>query len=118
MITMNKQQSKMFVLFGWALVVLSIVWNTETGLVCMVSYFLFVLSFSFKWKAIFVNAFLFFASFFSSYILVCAYNKSLGGYAPVIKDFMYPFFSTEYVIDDLEIKILPGVHTSALCVLF
>lgn len=90
---------------GWALCSLSILWNTETGLVCTFAFGALcgirkVKSNGLNYKIISV-AFKIAASFIASIAIVNVYNVLTGGEINSIKTFIYPIMSETYNVNDL-----------------
>ncbi len=100
-------------LIGYLLASLSILWNAETGLVCLVSLFIsniyaFCYDLTFKDKKLYYNIFLFsifsICSILFSYIILNICNiYLLGGEKQNIKDLLFPLLTGQ--VNYIEIKI-------------
>ncbi|MBQ3800667.1 MAG: hypothetical protein II837_10260, partial [Treponema sp.] len=100
----------------------SILWNPETGLVCMLAIsewlFLSLSDFSEGWltkknrNALLLAALLFLAELATAMTVANAYNLLCGGSLIGFRDFMFPLLSVEGLMSRLEWPII-GVHSTA-----
>lgn len=97
---------------GWALCSLSIVWNTETGLVCTLAFGALccvrqVKAKGWNYRNIYI-AFKIITSFIASMALVNIYNVLAGGEINSIKTFIYPIMSETYDVNNLTAGVPVG----------
>lgn len=95
----------------WILSTLAIIWNLETGLVCLLVVSLYCMYSRCKkqQKISFIKWFLILAEMLASiaaaYILVNIYNCACGGSWNFVSTFIYPIASAEYHVEDLWLPL-------------
>lgn len=113
-------------LIFWLYGTCALLWNMETGVVCIVAYMAFRIYRSLckyrilnirVWGTVLFQAGMFVIEFISAYILFNGYNLLMGGSWQGIKTFIYPFASgSSYDISNLQVK-LPEIYNSYMIIL-
>lgn len=104
--------SKLKVIIGYAIVALSIVWNLETGIICLATWVLCSLVVDICRKkvspifSVMINLWLGVLSVLLAYIIVNICNIILGGEWIDISTFIYPIGSNEYnIVELLQVQL-------------
>lgn len=99
--------SKAYRILMWLVAMLSIVWNTETGLVCALAclcisiYLDSYITGKYTFKIIGMNILFLLIALGGAFFMVNIYNLLVGGHAISVMTFIYPMFSTNYSIQGL-----------------
>lgn len=124
-ISKNKDFSKKKIILGYALCSLAIIWNTESGMFCVLAYTLALIvhfwqsNIWYKRKmwlryAALVGAML--ASLIAAVLFVNIYNLLVGGEL-ILKDFFFPLMIDDYMNDALKINMMGGTQVWILVLL-
>ncbi len=118
----NTEKVCKYAIYGitYMILTLSIVWNKESGIVCLIGYLVF--SFSKGLSASFVKAeskvwgamvecFVMLTTVFAAFIMVGVYNLFVAGKWITWRVFFFPLFTKEYVIDQLMLSLQKGIWT-------
>lgn len=101
-------------IIGYILTTFAIIWSTEVGIVCIITWMAYTMyrsiaTFSlinFKlYKDMLVNILLSVLSFLSAVVLVSIINIIMGGSWISIQDFLFPLLSKDFISGDLTIKL-------------
>lgn len=92
--------------------VLSLLWNLETGVVCCVAFVGYSFFVRLKKNSLIENIFfvvldifLVFLDLGAAYETTNLYNNFAGGCRNTFREFIYPFLSNEYLVNDLRVPI-------------
>lgn len=91
--------------YGYFICSLAIIWNLETGIVCLMSFLMTALIidiFEKKYNSIVLDIMMSVLSVVGAYIIVSLYNIICGGTFNDINTFIYPIHSDVYQIDNLR----------------
>lgn len=112
----------------WLILVLSIVWNKESGGVCLIGFLVYAVSRGIAgiyakegvrirdivWECLVVSA-----SLPAAYMAVGLYNLAVGGSWITWQVFLFPLFSKRYMVDALMLELWPGIWPwMAVAILF
>ncbi|MBD5486912.1 MAG: hypothetical protein HDR18_15575 [Lachnospiraceae bacterium] len=112
----------------WLILVLSIVWNKESGIVCLIGYLVYTVSRgivgvyakeNIRMRDIVCECFVMITSLPAAYMAVGLYNLAVSGTWITWQVFLFPLFSKKYMIGSLELSLWPGIWTwMAVVILF
>lgn len=112
----------------WLILVLSIVWNKESGIVCLIGYLVYTVSRgiagiyakeNIRIRDIVCECFVMITSLPAAYMAVGLYNLAVGGTWITWQVFLFPLFSKKYMIGALMLDLWPGIWSwMAVVILF
>ena len=124
----KKKEKYILHIVSWFILVLSIVWNKESGVVCLIGYLVFSLgkgiaaSFAQEGRKIpgtLLECVIMMTSVPAAILLVGIYNLIVAGKWITWEVFFFPLFTKEYVTDRLQIGLMRGIWPwMAVAVLF
>ncbi len=128
MVHLIKRADNKYGVLGYVICILAIVWNLETGIVCLVGYTAFWMINVAKNKGfnnigfylwLFVRLMAAAFTVVMSYIFVNVVNYAMGGQAVTLKMFVFPLMSDAYMTNELAVAYPTGVvawiMVAALC---
>ncbi len=104
----------------FAIITLAILWNTETGVTCGVSYilYLFIEDIYQKginnvktWKKLLLNIALFVLSIILTFVCIFIYNAINNYYIFDLHTYLFPLLDNTYVVDELKYNMVFGNYT-------
>lgn len=120
-----KKSGRLICILGYGLSLLGILWNTETGLFCAVSWAAFwilrcLCSKKDSWVPVLKTCLLHFAgillSFMGAYAAVELYNLMSGGHITGIREFLFPLLQSSYMDGLLRVD-LPDFASAYMVIL-
>lgn len=102
----------------WLILVLSVVWNKESGIVCLIGYLVYAVSRGIAgiyaregtqiWEIV-LECLVMITSVPAAYMVVGLYNIVVGGQWITWQSFMFPLFSKRYMVDALMLGLWAGI---------
>lgn len=125
MVFLNKEEgsvkrSRQYVFYGitYLILSLSIVWNKESGVVCLIGYLVFSFSkgltthFTKKehkiWGTL-LECLIMLTTVFAAFMMVGVYNLTVAGKWITWQDFFFPLFTKRYMVDSLMLELQKGI---------
>lgn len=112
----------------WLILVLSVVWNKESGGVCLIGYLVYAVSRGIadiyakegtRIQNIVWECLVMITSVPAAYIVVGLYNVAVGGEWITWQAFLFPLFSKRYMVDSLMLELWAGIWPwMAVAILF
>lgn len=112
----------------WLILVLSIVWNKESGGVCLIGYLVYAVARGIagiyakeeiRVRNIVWECFVMITSLPAAYAAVGSYNIAVGGNWITWQAFLFPLFSKRYMVDSLMLELWAGIWPwMAVAILF
>ncbi len=112
----------------WLILVLSIVWNKESGVVCLMGWLVYAVSRGLagiyakegiRIRDIVWECLVMITSLPAAYAAVGLYNLAVGGSWITWQVFLFPLFSKRYMVDSLMLELWPGLWPwMAVAILF
>lgn len=102
----------------WLILVLSIVWNKESGSVCLIGYLVYVISggiaavYAKKGASVWgivMECLVMITSLPAAYMTVGLYNVAVGGEWITWQAFLFPLFTRRYIVDELMLGLWAGI---------
>ncbi len=102
----------------WLILVLSVVWNKESGGVCLIGYLVYAVSAGIAaiyakkssgvWGIV-LECLVMITSLPAAYMTVGLYNIAVGGEWITWQTFLFPLFTRQYIVDELMLGLWPGI---------
>lgn len=125
MVFLNKRENTAkkgykYVLRGmtYLILTLSIVWNKESGVVCLIGYLVFSFSKGLSvnltkaghkiWGTV-LECFIMLTTIAAAFIIVGVYNFAAAGKWITWQEFFFPLFTKKYVVDELMLSLQKGI---------
>lgn len=124
-----QKQNAFTCVLGYLLALLSILWNTESGIFCVTAWAAFWILFrlcttKWNWRNTIRTGILHIGAailcFFGAYGIVNLYNLSCGGSANSLREFLFPLLTSSYMDDLLRVDLpdYPSAYIPVLILLY
>lgn len=124
----NALSRSVYLAITWLILVLSVVWNKESGGVCLIGYLVYAVSRGIadiyakegiRVRNIVWECLVMITSVPAAYIVVGLYNVAVGGNWITWQAFLFPLFSKRYMVDSLMLELWAGIWPwMAVAILF
>lgn len=115
----KSKNTKRWIIGGYILSTLSIIWSTEIGIICLIAWMAYVIFDKFTsytimqirlYKYIFIHIILAILSFASALLFVNIINLLMGGETISLKNFMFPLMASDYMKGFLMTPLPDNLH--------
>lgn len=124
----NVLRRSVYLVITWLILVLSIVWNKESGGVCLIGYLVYAVARGIagiyakekiRVRNIVWECLVMITSAPAAYVVVGLYNIAVGGDWITWQAFLFPLFTKRYMVDSLMLELWAGIWPwMAVAILF